>query len=104
MTDLMQNCSNSRPGPKPDEHRRLLRSLFPEWSERTFATYYKAYCQLTMLDRFNGADSTAEGSCFREAIMAVRRPNGTLNVTRLAEIAEAKAAFWILDNCTEDGQ
>jgi hypothetical protein len=32
----------SKPGPKPDPTRKMLRRLFSEWSDRTFATYYRA--------------------------------------------------------------
>lgn len=73
----------SRPGPKPDAARAALRELFSEWSDRTFATYWQAWQQLTTLGR---ADH-------EEAIRLSTRPNGSLNVCRFARIAEGRAAF-----------
>jgi hypothetical protein len=105
VTDLLQNCSSSRPGPKPDPGRAAVRALFPEWSERTFATYWKAHCQLKALDGLKGVPPGSNaGSEFGRAVKAATRPNGTLNVTRLAEIAEAKAAFWVVENFADGAE
>ncbi len=30
-----------KPGPKPDPLRAEVRAMFPEWSDRTFATYWR---------------------------------------------------------------
>ena len=72
-----------RPGPRPSQARAAVREMFSEWSDRTFATYWHAWEQLTVLGE---ADH-------REAIELSTRPNGSLNVCKFARIAEGRAAF-----------
>ena len=74
----MQNCASSKPGPKPDPARAYARKLFSEWSERTFATYWSAMQRLDV----GGEDAK------RAALAAAIRPNGSINVSKLARIAD----------------
>lgn len=74
-------------GPKPDQRRAVLRDMFAEWSDRTFATFWLAWQQLTALGRADHED----------AIRLSTRPNGSLNVCKFARIAEARTAFRAAD-------
>lgn len=75
----MQNCSSSKPGPKPDPARARLRKDNAEWSDRTFATYWRAW---QILFSACGVD------VMREALRAAVRPNGSINVSKFARIAD----------------
>lgn len=65
-----------------------------EWSERTFATWYRAHCQLLELATLKG---DAEHRDHKEVIAASERPNGSMNVSRYARMAEARCAFYIAE-------
>ncbi len=81
----------SRPGPKPDPMRHVLRRLFSDWSERTFSTYYRAHRQLAALEEF-GAITHEE---HRRLMALSHRPNGSVNVSKFARIAEDRASMWV---------
>jgi hypothetical protein len=59
--------------------RAATRNLFREWSERTFATYWRATKILTALEGREG--------CLA-AIKQATRPNGSLNVAKLERLAD----------------
>lgn len=72
-------------GPKADPHRAFTRRLFTEWSDRTFATYWRGSRLLSDLVEL-GAISDAE----RRAVHAAAiRPNGSVNVCKFARNSEA---------------
>lgn len=99
MPELLPNGTGSRrPGPTPDARRAAHRALFPEWSDRTFARYWKAHCRLAAL-RAAGAINEYQWS---EIIAAATRQNGTLNVAELDRRTEDMAAMWIATNTPED--
>jgi hypothetical protein len=52
--------------------------MFPEWSDRTFATYYRAFLILSEL----GTDVC------KEALLASVRPNGSFNVSKFSRLAD----------------
>jgi hypothetical protein len=64
-------------GPKSPEWRKTLREMFQEQSPRTHARYIKAFKLLQAFD--------AEAR--KAAIMQASRPNGSLNVSKLLDIA-----------------
>jgi hypothetical protein len=71
----------SKPGPKPDEVRAKLRRLIADnMSDRTFATYYRAWCTLAEL-HMNGLISDEEQ---REVLVSATRPNGSFNTCKFA--------------------
>jgi len=80
----MQNCSSSRPGPERDPIRAFTRKQFAEWSDRTFATYWSALRRLE-----------AAGADPRVALVAAIRPNGSINVSRLARIADQELMTFV---------
>jgi hypothetical protein len=63
----------------------VVASFFPEWSARTRARYVKAW----RLTEFAGRD-------IRELITLCSRPNGSLCVSKMHEIAETWAAFAVV--------
>lgn len=89
--------NGSRPGPKPDPYRARVRALFSEYSDRTFARYWRAHTRLMVLKEYGAIDQAG----FRDAIARATRPNGTINVTKLADISETLAAIWVVE--LEDG-
>jgi hypothetical protein len=91
MTEQPQKCASSRPGPKPSPNRVALRRSFPEWSERTFSTFYTACLRASHLKHVGGMD------IYEEAINLATRPSGSLNVSKFARIVEARLVFWLLD-------
>jgi len=102
VTEPLRNCSNrgkAKSGPKPSAHRAALRKLFREWSERTFATYYKAHCQLLELGYLRNYPGHSDA---REVLQLAIRPSGSINVTKYARIAEMRCVFWIAENFQEE--
>ena len=73
-----------KPGPRPDEARRRIRRLMEHMSDRTFATYWRAFCLMSELKEL-GVIGDQERY---EANLASTRPNGTLNVCKFARIAD----------------
>jgi hypothetical protein len=69
-------------GPRPSPWLEYLRDLLPEYSPRTRARYAQAMSWLSP----HGQEA------MKSAIDAATRPNGTVNVTRLIEIAAYKRA------------
>jgi hypothetical protein len=69
-----------KPGRKPSSWLAFYRAFFPQWSQRTIARYTAAMAML--------GDEAAQAA----AIQAASRPNGSINVSKLFDIAEWKAA------------
>jgi hypothetical protein len=80
-----------KPGPKPDQARAHMRRLFAEWSDRTFARYWKCHKRLTLLKEYGAIDNAG----YENAIKAATRPNGSLNISKLERVTEDMAAMWI---------
>jgi hypothetical protein len=81
----VQNCANSKPGPKPDPFRAYLRNQMRDFmSDRTFATYWRAFRTFSDLVEM-GAITDAER---RAAMIAALRPNGDINVSKFARMAD----------------
>jgi len=72
--------SHGKRGPKPSQHRALLREWMDHMSDRTFATYYNAHCILLEL---------GDEAQHRAAITASTRPNGSFNVSKYERLAYA---------------
>lgn len=71
-------------GPAPDPLRRRIRRLYAEWSDRTFATYWRAF---QVLGELAGAGAITDEER-REAIRLCTRPNGSFNVCKFARVAD----------------
>jgi hypothetical protein len=65
-------------GPKPSSWQAGFREMFPEYSKRTQARQIRAFRLL---------NACGEGA-FKEAVKAATRPNDSVNVSKLLEIAE----------------
>jgi hypothetical protein len=76
-------------GRPADKGRAFYRNLFSDYSPRTFLRYVKAIERLAELSK---QDTQALKTA---AIKAASRPNGSMNILRLLEIAEGKAAMYI---------
>ena len=74
-----------KPGPKPDPMRRFTRKQLSEWSDRTFVTFWRARRVLDDLVKL-GIISDEER---RAAHSVATRPNGSINVSKIARIADA---------------
>ncbi len=83
--------TRGKPGPKPDPHRAYLRRLFAEWSDRTFASYYLAFRQLAVL----AEEGVITDARRRQITRDCTRPNGSVNVSKFARIADDLAAMWV---------
>jgi hypothetical protein len=66
--------------------RRKLRRMFGEWSDRTFATYWRAWQILADL-RLAGVISDEDR---RLISVDCTRPNGSFNVCKFARQADAR--------------
>lgn len=62
-----------------------------EWSDRTFATYYGAWCPLAEMKQLGAITEDEQ----RDIILLCTRPNGSVNLCKFARIAEARAAFYV---------
>jgi hypothetical protein len=79
-------------GRPADKGRAFYRNLFSDYSPRTFSRYVKAMDILERLAELSKQDTQALKAA---AIKAASRPNGSMNISRLLEIAEGKAAMYI---------
>src|SRR6266481_8229431 len=71
---------DAKPGPKPLEWRKEMREkFFPEMSPRTWARYCKAF----LLLHSPGVSNEDRNWAFEQA----SRPNGSVNVSKLLDIA-----------------
>jgi hypothetical protein len=77
--------------PPRDEISAVVDALFTEWSARTRARYTRAWRLL----RFAGVD-------ILDLIPRVSRPNGSLDVAKLLELAEGIAAVHIIKTAEAD--
>lgn len=92
--------SPGKPGPKPDQARATMRSLFSDWSDRTFARYWKAHSLLVALMQEGAIDRAG----YEQAIKDSTRPSGSVNVTKLGRIAEARLMLWVANQHDEERQ
>lgn len=77
-----------------------MRRLFSDWSDRTFARYWKAHSLLIALMHEGALDRAG----YEQAIKASTRPSGSINVTKLGRIAEAKLMLWLVNQSDEERQ
>lgn len=91
MSDQVQigTSSRGRPGPKPDPDRAVIRQMFSDWSDRTFARYWKAFRRAQALVEYGVVDS------FESVLKKASRPNGSINVSKFDQITEAIALDWL---------
>lgn len=75
-------------GRKPKPSASLLKEAFKEWSPRTIASYTKAFEQLAAVQEITGSDSLLV-----DCIKRCTRPNGSVNVSKFARLAETIAAM-----------
>jgi hypothetical protein len=68
----------------------MYRGVFPEWSPRTLARYVAALRR--MYDTGKREETLA-------VLKRATRKNGTINVSRFAEMTEAIAAMWVVEHC-----
>lgn len=92
MRDLVPIGTSSRPGPKPDPFRNFMRRQFAEWSDRTFARWWKAHQRLKLLMEVGAIDGEAG---YKAVTARASRANGSLNVNKLDRISEEIAALWV---------
>ena len=78
--EMPQICGSSKPGPKPDSYRAAVRKMMAEMSDRTFDTFWAAFCTIRT---FDGDDA------LQAALKAATRPNGSLNVSKLSRLADS---------------
>lgn len=83
-----QICGSSKPGPKPDEYRALVRKMMSEMSDRAFDTFWSAMRDLQTID--------GEDACLA-AIRASTRPNGSLNVSKLRQLADSAVVRAVME-------
>ncbi len=79
-----------RPRPKPDPLRRRLRKDFADWSDRTFATYWRAFQVLGEL----AAAGAITDEDRRDAVRLCTRPNGSFNVCKFARVTDGHLMRW----------
>ena len=73
-----------------DPARAAVRELFAEWSGRTFSTYWRAHCQLQALEDYGAISPQRRVQIIAQA----SRANGSLNVSKFAELAQDQAAMY----------
>lgn len=93
MSELVPNGSSSRPGPKPDPFRAFMRQQFADWSDRTFARWWKAHQRLKVLMEVGAIDGEAG---YKDVTARAARANGSVNVNKLDRISEEIAAMWVI--------
>ena len=77
-----------------DPFKSTLRLMFSEYSDRTFERYYLAYRRLQGLGVLQGvAEMSDPASPYAKALKICTRPNGSVDVTRLSQIAEDWCAW-----------
>lgn len=79
----------SKPGPKPDPQRAMIRQSFREWSDRTFATYWKGHQLLINLERDGLVDRDGRIKLAEAINKRIARPNGTFSVSLYLRYCEA---------------
>lgn len=87
----------SKIGRPADPTRKELRALFPDWSERTFARYYKGVKQLRETSIGTMAPDEWRTAAHTRANDAATRPNGSFNVSKFVEVCEAQCAARIAE-------
>lgn len=91
LFDLAEvEASSPATGADVGQIRARLRRMFSDWSETTFATYWKAYQRLALLSDLGAADSKAVTA------QAIRR-NGSFNVAKFDRITDELMAMWIAE-------
>ena len=86
------STSTSRPpGRAKNETRAAVLALFPEWSPRTQARYWKAFCRLQTLGEMQGTGDEP----LQLANKASRRPNGSFSVSKFDEISLSMCAMYL---------
>jgi hypothetical protein len=73
----------------------MVRRLFSDWSDRTFARYWNAQRRIRM---FGPGDELANREFLKETVRSITRKNGTFSVARLESIAEDVQVRWLLNN------
>jgi hypothetical protein len=81
-------------GRKPDPLKATLRPLFSEYSERTLARYCNAVRRLQALGVGQGIDVNDPNSPYIKALKICTRPNGSVNVARLSQMADDWCALY----------
>ncbi|MCI3238214.1 hypothetical protein [Streptomyces spinosisporus] len=92
-TEFVQRVTSSRkPGPKRDPLRAELREMFPEWSDRTFATYWKGMTAHLDLVARGLITAAYMHELQATAIDRATKPNGAFSVVGYAKACENGAA------------
>jgi hypothetical protein len=76
--------------PQRNVARAAAVALFPDWSLRTQARYWKAMRQLQRVDSLQSTNH------FETALKASTRSNGSINLSELERRAESLAALFIV--------
>lgn len=78
---MTQNCGSSKPGPKPDPFRGMMRRTMADaMSDRTFDTFWRA---MQTIRAFDG------NAAWKDAVQLATRRNGSLNVSMLNRMADS---------------
>jgi hypothetical protein len=84
-----------KPGRTPDATKSAIRSLFRDWSPRTFDRYWLAFQRMKVLCDLQGIAMDAAASPFVNATKSCTRDNGTLNVEEFVRTAESMCAMHV---------
>lgn len=91
-----QICGSSKPGPKPDRYRAMMRKMMADnMSDRTFDTFWTAFCTIK---EFDGDDA------LQAALKAITRPNGSLNVSKLRRLADSAIMRAVMAERTREAE
>jgi len=91
----------SRPGPKPDPTKAMIRAMFTDWSPRTFETYWSGHKLLGDLVRLGYITHEQKVEIAQEIHGRIDRPNGTFSVRRYER--ECGAAFLKVTGAYDSG-
>ena len=80
-----------RLGRAKDEARAIVLALFPDWSPRTQARYWIAFCRLRQLGAMQGRGD----ELLQQVLKACARRNGSLSVSKFERISTSLAAQFI---------
>ena len=80
-----------RPGRAKDQERAVVLASFPEWSTRTQAMYWKAFCRLRQLGEMQGSGDKPLQLATQESA----RSNGSLNVRKFDAMSIHLCAAYI---------
>ena len=80
-----------RPGRAKDQERAVVLASFPEWSARTQAMYWKAFCRLRQLGEMQGSGDKPLQLATQESA----RSNGSLNVRKFDAMSIHLCAAYI---------